>query len=182
MYLLFTAVLIFLLYPATKRSPRGRVTWVDLIFIGLSVATIAYFIFAYEAMEERMGYVTAPDLIFGLICILIALETCRRVLGPMLPSLGLLFLLYCYFGPYMPGELQHKGLWVFHHLRGLSAEVKGGGLLHRPGLLPRGPCHRRGGQSLGAFERHGRHGSWKRRGEYRHNGLFHNPAHEAGRL
>jgi TRAP-type uncharacterized transport system fused permease subunit len=85
---------------------------VDLIFIGLSVATIAYFIFAYEAMEERMGYVTAPDLIFGLICILIALETCRRVLGPMLPSLGLLFLLYCYFGPYMPGELQHKGLWV----------------------------------------------------------------------
>lgn len=112
MYLLFTAVLIFLLYPATKRSPRGRVTWVDLIFIGLSVATIAYFIFAYEAMEERMGYVTAPDLIFGLICILIALETCRRVLGPMLPSMGLLFLLYCYFGPYMPGELQHKGLWV----------------------------------------------------------------------
>jgi TRAP transporter 4TM/12TM fusion protein len=112
MYLLFTAVLIFLLYPATKKSPKGRVTWMDLIFIGLTIATIGYFILAYEAMEERMGYVTVPDLIFGLICILIALETCRRVLGPVLPTLGIVFLLYCYFGPYMPGELQHKGLWV----------------------------------------------------------------------
>lgn len=116
MYLLFTAVLIFLLYPATKKSPRGRVTWVDLIFIGLSVATIAYFIFAYEAMEERMGYVSTPDLIFGLICIIISLEICRRVLGPMLPTLGLLFLLYCYLGPYMPGELQHKGFRVWRIL------------------------------------------------------------------
>ncbi len=112
MYILFTGVLVFLLYPATKKSPKGRVTWVDLIFIGLSVATIAYFIFAYEAMEERMGYVTAPDLIFGLISILISLEICRRVLGPMLPTLGLLFLLYCYLGPYFPGELQHKGFWI----------------------------------------------------------------------
>jgi TRAP transporter 4TM/12TM fusion protein len=111
-YLLFTAVLIFILYPARAKSPRMRVTWVDLIFIGLSVATIAYYIYNFEAMEERMGYVTTPDLIFGLICILIALESCRRVLGPMLPTLGLLFMLYCYLGPYMPGELQHKGFWV----------------------------------------------------------------------
>ncbi|MEW6333657.1 MAG: TRAP transporter fused permease subunit, partial [Thermodesulfobacteriota bacterium] len=112
MYLLFTVVLIFLLYPATTGSPKKRVTWVDLLFIALSVSTIAYYIYAFEAMEERMGYVTAPDFIFGLLCILISLEACRRVLGPMLPTLGVIFLLYCYFGPYMPGELQHKGFWV----------------------------------------------------------------------
>ncbi len=112
MYLLFTSVLIFMLYPATAKSSRVRMTWMDFIFIGLSVATVAYYIFAFEAMEERMGYVTTPDLTFGLICILISLEACRRVLGPMLPTLGLFFLLYCYFGPYMPGELQHKGFWV----------------------------------------------------------------------
>ena len=112
MYLLFTSVLIFLLFPATKRSPKGRISWMDLVFIGLSIATVAYFIIAYEDMEERMGYVTTPDLIAGLICMLVALESCRRVLGPTLPALGVVFLLYCYFGPYMPGELQHKGFWV----------------------------------------------------------------------
>lgn len=112
MYLLFTAVLIFLLFPATKRSPKKRITWMDLVFIGLSIATVAYFIIAYEEMEERMGYVTMPDLIAGIICIIVAIESCRRVLGPMLPSLGIIFLLYCYLGPYMPGELQHKGFWI----------------------------------------------------------------------
>ena len=112
MYLLFTAVLIFLLYPAGHKSPKGRVSAMDYVFIGLTLSTIGYFIFAYEVMEERMGSVNNTDLIFGLICIIVAIESCRRVLGPMLPTLGVVFLLYCYFGPYMPGELQHKGMWV----------------------------------------------------------------------
>ncbi|MDG2764903.1 TRAP transporter large permease subunit, partial [Vibrio parahaemolyticus] len=52
------------------------------------------------------------DLVLGLLAILITLEVTRRAVGPELPIVAILFLLYAYFGPYMPGLLAHRGFSI----------------------------------------------------------------------
>ena len=108
-YIGFTYVLIFLLYPASPRSPQHRVTVPDVILALATAATVAYFITQFEPMMQRAGIVTPTDFVFGVLAILVSLEGCRRVLGPILPMLAIAFLLYDYFGAYFPGELGHKG-------------------------------------------------------------------------
>lgn len=108
MFFGLTTILVFLYYPARQASVSS-VTLVDGVLILMTVASVVYIILYFQEMEERAGLVTQWDYLFGLLAIIVALESCRRVLGPILPALGVLLLLYCYFGPYFPEEMSHKG-------------------------------------------------------------------------
>jgi TRAP transporter 4TM/12TM fusion protein len=52
------------------------------------------------------------DLYVGGIAILLVLEAARRVVGLPIAIIASLFLLYTYFGPHMPGFLEHRGSGV----------------------------------------------------------------------
>lgn len=110
-YFGFTTVLVFMLYPAGKKSP-DRITFVDFLLIAATVAMVVYFITQFEAMEDRVGLFSRPDFFFGTLAVIVSLESCRRVLGPLLPGLGILLLLYCFYGQYFPAEFAHKGFTV----------------------------------------------------------------------
>lgn len=107
-FLGLTSILVFLYYPARSASALS-VTLFDGLLILMTVASVAYFILYFQDMEERAGLVTQADYLFGMLAIVVSLESCRRVLGPILPALGGLLILYCYFGPYFPEEMSHKG-------------------------------------------------------------------------
>ena len=129
-YVGITAFLCFLLFPASKKSPSGRITVLDGILAIAAVVTTAYFIIAYPLMANRIGFVTTPDLVMGIVAILLALETVRRVTGNTLAIIAAVFLLYAYFGNYFPGMLAHKGFsisrissFTFSSLYGLYGSV-----------------------------------------------------------
>jgi len=107
-YFGITAILVFILYPARESSPN-RLTVFDYLLIAGTVAMVVYFITQFEALENRVGLFSKPDFFFGLVAVIVSLESCRRVLGPLLPGIGLMLLLYCYLGAYFPGGLEHKG-------------------------------------------------------------------------
>ncbi len=107
-YFGLTSVLIFILYPARKKSPN-RITLFDVLLVAATIASVAYFILEFEAMEDRVGMINRLDYFFGVLAIIVSLESCRRVLGPLLPGLGILLLFYCMYGAYFPGEMAHKG-------------------------------------------------------------------------
>jgi len=112
-YLLFTAVLVFLVYPARRGAPKHRPSLIDLVLIVLAVASIGYWMDQY--VPYAMFRVSDPsqwDLSMGAIAIVVVLETSRRVLGPAIPIISILFLLQLYFGPYLPGKLSHSGMPV----------------------------------------------------------------------
>jgi len=115
MFIMFVTCMVFMRYPATRKSPRHRPSAVDFVLIALSVAAFANFVVDYEQMAWRAGSATARDVIFGVIAIGLVLESCRRALSVILPGLALMLLLYSYFGPYIPSTL-------FGH-QGFSAEV-----------------------------------------------------------
>jgi TRAP transporter 4TM/12TM fusion protein len=110
-YLMFTAILVFLGYPAWRGAPKHRPSIVDFIFIAAAVASIGYWMDQY--VPYAMFRVSDPniwDLAMGITAIAVVLETSRRALGPVIPILALLFLAQVYFGPYLPGKLSHSGL------------------------------------------------------------------------
>ncbi len=102
-------VLIFLLYPATKKGSRKRLPWYDLILAVLGLSTSAYIILEYQQLIFRQGMPSAVDLFFGAVLVLLVLEAARRVTGWALPFLALLFIAYTIFGRNLPGVLVHRG-------------------------------------------------------------------------
>ena len=113
LYLLFTAILVFLGFPARRGAPRHRPSIVDLVFVLLAIASIGYCMNQY--VPYAMFRVSDPnqwDLTMGFIAIVVVLETSRRVLGPAIPVIALLFLMQLYYGPYLPGKLSHSGMPV----------------------------------------------------------------------
>ncbi len=112
-YLLFTSILVYLLFPATRWAPTHRPSVFDYVCIGLVSLSIGYWIDQY--MEYAIFRVTDPsfwDLTMGVIAILTIMETARRALGPIIPILAVIFLTQIYFGPYLPGKLSHAGMPV----------------------------------------------------------------------
>ena len=113
LYLLFTAVLVFIRFPAWARAPGNRPSVVDGALIVLAVASIGYWMDQY--VPYAMFRVSDPnqwDFVMGIAAIVVVLETSRRVLGPAIPIIAFIFLLQLYYGPYLPCKLSHSGLPV----------------------------------------------------------------------
>jgi len=108
-HLTLALVLAFALYPARKNGPKNRIPAYDFLLIALSSIVGTYILFNYQTLVLRAGKLTQTDLILGGLAILLVLEATRRSIGPELPTVAALFLLYAYFGPYLPGLLAHRG-------------------------------------------------------------------------
>jgi len=111
-HLAFGLCLIYLLYSAKSRKKSDRIGVLNLILCLLSGAVTLYWVFGYEGLVLRAGNYTTLDLVVGGIAILLVLEAARRVVGLPIAIIAALFLLYTYFGPYMPGFLEHRGSTV----------------------------------------------------------------------
>jgi len=112
-YLMLTSVLVFLLYPARRGSPTARPSIIDLGLIVLTVVSVGYWIDQYVSYAIfRVSSPNRYDLVMGAIAIALMLETSRRVLGPIISILAVIFLGQLYFGAYLPGKLAHPGMSV----------------------------------------------------------------------
>ena len=112
-YLMFTSVLVFLLYPARAGSPKDRPSLVDWLLAALTIITICYWVDQYPVYAmERVSDPDWWDGAMGFICIILMLETSRRALGITITIIALAFLAQLYFGNYLPGKLAHSGMGV----------------------------------------------------------------------
>jgi len=108
-HLAFAIFLSYTAYPTFKRSPRHYIPVQDWI-VGLVGALCAAYLFIfYEALSERPGAPTQLDLIVGVVGLILLLEATRRALGPPLMVVAGVFIIYAFFGPYMPSVIAHKG-------------------------------------------------------------------------
>lgn len=105
----FAFILVFLLYPMTKKGDKGRIPFYDCLLAALGVSVGIYILANYNQLVLRAGAPTQMDLVMGFLAILLVLEATRRSVGPELPIVAIIFLLYAYLGPYMPGMLAHRG-------------------------------------------------------------------------
>jgi TRAP transporter 4TM/12TM fusion protein len=104
-YVIITYILVFLLYKS--KSLVGRI--IDYVLILLSIVSIGYWMFLFEAINYRTGAETTIDMVFAVIGVLIGIELARRVVGNVFVIMGALMLIYGVYGYMAPDLISHAG-------------------------------------------------------------------------
>lgn len=90
-------ILILFLYPGRNKEKTASIKTLDYILACLMLVSGIYIILEMEELIYRVGISpTGPDLLVGVILILLVLETTRRTSGKILPVLAIIFLLYAH--------------------------------------------------------------------------------------
>ena len=118
-HLAFGFLLIFLLYPTRQSWSKRKMNPIDVIFAVVSACSSMYIVVNYNELVLRAGMNTETDFIVGLIGTVMVFEAARRVVGWPMIIVAFVFLLYAFFGPYVPGIMAHRGVGLeemFDHL------------------------------------------------------------------
>jgi TRAP transporter 4TM/12TM fusion protein len=102
----------FLAYPAFKKSPRHKIPLADWVLALVAAFCMAYLFLFYRELSTRPGQPTTLDLVVAVAGLTLLLEAARRALGLPMVILAIAFLVYIFFGPYMPDMIAHKGASV----------------------------------------------------------------------
>lgn len=109
----FLLPVAFLLFPATKKSPKDRITITDAILAILALVPVIFIAIESERLYLRFEFVTpvtSIETVLGLLNVLLLLEAVRRAVVPAMAALGAVSILYCFVGPYLPGLLHCRFL------------------------------------------------------------------------
>lgn len=127
----FAISLAFIMYPTTKKSDRGRMNPLDLIFAALFLSVAAYFIYNFKDLQVRAGDYTQMDMVMAGLGVFLVLLACWRVVGPPIVIIASLFMLYGLLGEkgaviaHMPGFLNHRGYGLGRVLTHLFITTEG---------------------------------------------------------
>jgi len=103
LHLILSLLIVFL-----TTFNQYRKTWIlTVILIIISLITTGYIFYYFSALEQRMGVPTTADIIIGIMLLVVCWEASRRALGWVLPLVGLTFIIYTFFGHYLPVPFWH---------------------------------------------------------------------------
>ena len=132
---------IFILYPATSRSPKHRPTWLDITAALICIAATLYTVFDAERLNTRfVGFheVLPLEVVLGALLGVAVIEACRRALSKWFAATVVLVMGYLFTCQYWPGLFHFKGFsfdraieilylpsddGIFGFLTGISAEI-----------------------------------------------------------
>lgn len=110
LFLAFTIALTFIHYPLHPGKPDDKgFLVIDFILALLSFSIAAYIWIDYWEFIFRVGIPTNLDIFFSIVTIILVFEATRRTVGWSLLIIAFVFLLYTFFGQYLPPPLSHKG-------------------------------------------------------------------------
>jgi TRAP transporter 4TM/12TM fusion protein len=118
----------FLTKPLYRKARKDKLNFaqvVDLILIGISIFVGLYIFIDLQGIFERQGNWSPWDFRVGVALVLLVLEATRRVIGLNLTIITIIFLLFGYFGPWMPELIVHKGYSLERIATTLSLTTEG---------------------------------------------------------
>ncbi len=104
----FLLLMVFALYAEMNRGKRSQslIDW----GLGISAFILSIYQWIFEGdLIQRSGDLTPPDMIYGILFLILLFEASRRLMGSALPIICGAFVLYALFGQYLPGPLAHRG-------------------------------------------------------------------------
>ncbi|MBT3361463.1 MAG: TRAP transporter permease [Rhodospirillales bacterium] len=122
-HLAFGLLLVYLIFPASKKSTDGRIPKRDILFALVGSSCALYMFLGWEGIATRAGtllfynidlfgysFKFPFEVILGWTGILLLLESTRRAIGLPLVVVSSLFILYSIFGQSMPDIISHRGV------------------------------------------------------------------------
>jgi len=109
-HLAFALVLCFMMFPMYKSYIlKYKIPWHAFMLAILGAVGSLYVYYDYAGLSMRPGDYLQRDVLMGIVTVVIVLEASRRALGMALSIIAIIFLMYDYFGQYMPDLIAHKG-------------------------------------------------------------------------
>jgi TRAP transporter 4TM/12TM fusion protein len=108
-------MLVFLVYSLINEEKYKSILLqksgkaLDLLCVALSAFVGIYIYTNYMDIAMRRGSPTDLDVFVAVVGVILVVEATRRVSGLPLPVLGVFFLLYVWFGKYLPVLFGHAG-------------------------------------------------------------------------
>ncbi|MBW1972321.1 MAG: TRAP transporter permease [Deltaproteobacteria bacterium] len=134
-HLAFAITLVYLSYPMFKKPKRGKIlgylsardrfTLLDYTLAIAACIAALYLAFDYAGISGRQGSPLPRDVVFGFALIIFLLEAARRSLGPALSVVATIFILYSFYGPYMPDIIAFKGVSVYRFVGQITMSTEG---------------------------------------------------------
>ena len=129
----FALLIVFLNYPFFKKTRFGlkflsttdKIPIFDYIIAIVAAFSALYIAIDYVGLTTRYGAPITRDIVVGLGLTLLLLEASRRVIGPALPIIALLFCFYSFFGPYMPDVISFKGVSMNRFVGQMTMSTEG---------------------------------------------------------
>lgn len=129
----FALLIVFLNYPLFKKTRFGlkflsatdKIPIFDYAISIIAAFAAVYIVIDYDGLTTRYGDPILRDLIIGGILVVLLLEASRRVIGPALPAIALLFVLYAFLGPYMPQVIDFKGVSLKRFMGQMTMSTEG---------------------------------------------------------
>ena len=103
-------LIIFFLDYLAKEDRKWYLNITYLFFIIASAVSLIYIMSIDSTIDLRSGVVYTYDIVFGVLLVLALIEATRRSVGTSLAIVTGCFILYGFFGQYMPGFLAHVGM------------------------------------------------------------------------
>ncbi|HZS32423.1 MAG TPA: TRAP transporter fused permease subunit [Methylomirabilota bacterium] len=119
LHLLFLVPLAFVMHPATARSPRTRLTALDVAWALAGAIPCAYVLWHATELTERwegVHPVTLTHVVMGTLLVLAVLEAARRAVGFWFFVTTLAFVAYLVASPWLPGVLRSPRAYSFPRL------------------------------------------------------------------
>jgi TRAP transporter 4TM/12TM fusion protein len=103
------SVLILALH-RTGGEDAASIPWWDWALMAAAMACATYVYVELDGLLFRAGAIYTPgDVALGVVGTLLVLEITRRTAGLALPLIALVFIVYAFIGPWLPGVLYHRG-------------------------------------------------------------------------
>ena len=121
-------VMTFLIKPLYKGARKDRLNFaliIDLVLVAITIGIGVYIFVDLINIFERQGDWSPWDIRVSIVLVLLVLEATRRVIGINLMLIACFFLLFGYFGQYMPELIVHKGYSVERIATTLSLTTEG---------------------------------------------------------
>ncbi|MGA0541887.1 TRAP transporter permease [Neotabrizicola sp. VNH66] len=113
LHLLLAVPPVFILYPATPKSPTHRATALDWVLAVSAILPSLYIWLDPDRVYNRSAYIdplTVTEVVLGTVMTLLVLEAVRRALSAVLSGLVCVVILYMFVCNLLPGVWYYRDL------------------------------------------------------------------------
>ena len=117
-------LLLFLNYPLFRKPRFGikawadmrRLPWWDIFCAVVGCLAALYLAIDYEGLARRQGQPFVRDIVIGIVLLVLLLEASRRVIGPALAVIVLVFTVYVFTSEHMPEFIFDKSVSLYRYV------------------------------------------------------------------
>ncbi|SMC21044.1 TRAP transporter, 4TM/12TM fusion protein [Desulfacinum hydrothermale DSM 13146] len=132
-HLAFGLLIVYLSFPMFKKprlgiralSAKDRIPLIDWVLGIVAALAALYVIIDYQGITQRYGAPIPRDIVVGFTLFILLLEASRRVIGPALSLIAVVFTVYAFFGPYMPDVIAFKGVSLNRFVGQMTMSTEG---------------------------------------------------------